>query len=124
MAAAYGLNALELPAEYQIMWLGTASLIESTISSLIAPLDEHPDDHLCISLDTEWNMSRREGVSIIQLAFHLEPNVIYIIPVSFHHVLINFYSQLLFRPINLGIIFPPLCFVFLSLIESSKLVVE
>ncbi|KAJ7866109.1 hypothetical protein B0H13DRAFT_2352691 [Mycena leptocephala] len=35
------------------------NLIESALSSLIAPLDIDPRAHLCVSLDAEWNISRQ-----------------------------------------------------------------
>ena len=84
IAAAYGLMALELPPTTNISWLGTPELTESTFSSIMASVDLDPDEHLCISLDAEWNISRRIGVSIMQIALHSQPDIIYIIPV--HHI--------------------------------------
>lgn len=52
------------------------------MSSILAPLDLDPNAHLCLSLDAEWNVSRRVGVSIIQIAPHSDPDTIFVIPVS------------------------------------------
>lgn len=84
IAAAYGLTALELPSTMNISWLGTSELTESMFSSVMASVDLDPEAHLCISLDAEWNVSQRMGVSIMQIALHSQPDIIYIIPV--HHI--------------------------------------
>ncbi|KAJ7838160.1 hypothetical protein B0H13DRAFT_2367672 [Mycena leptocephala] len=81
MAAAHGLKSLTLPTILAVNYLGTVNLVESALSSLIAPLDIDPRAHLCVSLDAEWNISRQVGVSILQIAAHSEPDIIYIIPV-------------------------------------------
>ena len=81
VAAAYGLTLLELPDSLKITWLGTSELVETTLSSLISPLDLSEHSNVCISLDAEWNLSRRTGVSILQIAPHNDSNVVYIIPV-------------------------------------------
>jgi hypothetical protein len=60
----------------------TPSLVEGDLSSLFSPLDLDKNMHLCVSLDAEWNVSRRVGVSIIQIAPHSRPDEIYIISVS------------------------------------------
>lgn len=80
IAAAYGLKPLELPTDLQVHILGASILVESVLASLMAPVD-HQNAHICISIDAEWNLSRRVGVSIIQLAPHSDPKNIYIIPV-------------------------------------------
>ncbi|KAF8057791.1 hypothetical protein FPV67DRAFT_1786257 [Lyophyllum atratum] len=80
VAAAYGLKELNLPSTTTVSWLSTSDLTESAISSLMAPLDSSPDEHICVSLDAEWNISRRVGVSIIQIAPHSQPDDIFIIP--------------------------------------------
>jgi hypothetical protein len=81
IAAAYGLTALELPPTMTVSWLGTFNLTESTLASIMASVDQDPQTAHCASFDAEWNISRRIGVSIIQLVLHSNPNVIYIIPV-------------------------------------------
>ena len=78
---AHGLKALELPHSLRAKVLGTSSLVETTLSSLMAPLDVDPNHTLCFSLDAEWNISRLMGVSIIQLAPHSDPDSVFIIPV-------------------------------------------
>jgi hypothetical protein len=81
VAAAYGLKPINLPDTAKVSVLDTTELTESTLASIMAPLDVNPDAHLCVSLDAEWNISRRVGVSVIQLAPHSEPDSIFIIPV-------------------------------------------
>lgn len=56
------------------------------------PLDKDPSDSLCLSLDAEWNISRSSSVSIIQLAPHLDPPSVYIIPVSSIQLLVIHHS--------------------------------
>ncbi|KAG6849716.1 hypothetical protein H0H93_006013 [Arthromyces matolae] len=80
-AAASGLKALTLPEDVQVTILSNADLCEKSLSCLMLPLDLDDDASLCISFDAEWNMSRRLGVSIIQIASHSDPKNIYIIPV-------------------------------------------
>ena len=82
MAAAHGLDPLVLPSTANIQVLGMAALVDGVLSSLLAPLDNDPEMSLCVSLDAEWNVSRTIGVSILQIAPHLDPNLVYIIPVS------------------------------------------
>ncbi len=65
----------------QVLVLETHDLVERVLSHWLAPLDLDETAHLCVSLDAEWNMSRRIGVSIIQLASHSDCDHIYIIPV-------------------------------------------
>jgi hypothetical protein len=92
VAAAYGLTQLELPDSLKITWLGTSELVETTLSSLISVLDLNKHETVCISLDAEWNISRRTGVSILQIAPHNVPNIVYIIPVRRNESLINKYK--------------------------------
>jgi hypothetical protein len=82
MAVAHGLKTFELPKNLKVEILGTSSIVEAILSSLMAPLDNDPNQYLCISLDAEWNTSRTVGVSIIQIASHSEPDSVFIIPVS------------------------------------------
>ena len=81
VAAAYGLILLELPDSLKIIWLGTSELVETTLSALIYVLDLSEHANICVSLDAEWNLSRLTRVSILQIAPHDDPNVVYIIPV-------------------------------------------
>ena len=83
MAQAHGLEPLLLPNPVSYSILGTAALVESVLSSLPAPLDVYSEAHICVSFDAEWNISRRTGVSIIQIAPHAEWEKIYIIPVRY-----------------------------------------
>jgi hypothetical protein len=92
VAAAYGLTLLELPDSLKITWLGTSELVETTLSSLISILDLSEHANVCISLDAEWNLSRRTGVSILQIAPHNDSNVVYIIPVRQNESLIIKYE--------------------------------
>jgi hypothetical protein len=82
MAVAHGLKTFELPINLKIEILETHSIVEAVLSSLMAPLDNDPNHHLCISLDAEWNTTRTIGVSIIQIAPHSEPDSVFVIPVS------------------------------------------
>jgi hypothetical protein len=84
MASAYGLKELKLPDSLRIIVLDSPTLVEGMLSSLFPPLDSDENAVLAISLDAEWNLSRRIGVSIIQIAPHSRPNEIYIIPVCPH----------------------------------------
>ncbi|KAJ3505980.1 hypothetical protein NLJ89_g7126 [Agrocybe chaxingu] len=80
MATAYGLKPLKTPSDMQTHILSTSALVESVFSSLLAPLDLDESAHLCASVDAEWNVSRRVGVSIIQVHPHVTSNTVYIIP--------------------------------------------
>ncbi|KAF5384343.1 hypothetical protein D9615_003177 [Tricholomella constricta] len=62
VAAAYGLKPITLPNTVKVLVLDTLELTESTLASIMAPLDLDPDTHLCI-------------------APHSEPDSIFIIPV-------------------------------------------
>jgi hypothetical protein len=81
MASAYGLKELKLPDSLRTVVLNSPTLVEGVFSSLLSSLDSDKDAVLAVSLDAEWNISRRIGVSIIQIAPHSQPNEIYIIPV-------------------------------------------
>ncbi|KAJ7479110.1 hypothetical protein FB451DRAFT_1172230 [Mycena latifolia] len=81
MAAAHGLNSLTLPTELKVVLLDSMNLIQDAFLSLVGPLDSDNQAHICASLDAEWNISRRVGVSVLQIAPHSHPSLIYIIPV-------------------------------------------
>ncbi|KZT32687.1 hypothetical protein SISSUDRAFT_1133021 [Sistotremastrum suecicum HHB10207 ss-3] len=78
--ASRGLDILKLPEQTEIHILNTLTLIDTRISALLLPLDEDPVASLCVSIDAEWNISRKIGVSLLQIAPHSMPNHIYIIP--------------------------------------------
>jgi hypothetical protein len=82
IAAAHGLKSLTLPTTLKITYLDSASLVQDAFKSLVAMIDSDEQARLCVSLDAEWNISRRLGVSVLQIAPHSSPNTIYIIPVS------------------------------------------
>lgn len=92
IAAAHGLGSFVLPQTLSTLVLHTAEVVETVLSSLMEPLDKDPSDSLCLSLDAEWNISRSSGVSIIQLAPHLDPPSVYIIPVSSIQLLVIHHS--------------------------------
>ncbi|KAG6809744.1 hypothetical protein H0H92_014893, partial [Tricholoma furcatifolium] len=81
ISAAHGLKPLTMPSTVHLNFLPNSDLCEKALSSLMAPLDIDPNAHLCISIDAEWNTSRRVGVSILQLAPHSDQDNIFIIPV-------------------------------------------
>ena len=81
MASAYGLKELKLPDTLQTVVLNSPTLVEGVFSSSLSSLDSDKNAVLAVSLDAEWNISRRIGVLIIQIAPHSQPNEIYIIPV-------------------------------------------
>jgi hypothetical protein len=82
IAAAHGLRSLTLPTSIQVTYLDSLSLAQDAFKPLIAHLDSNTDQHCCISLDAEWNVSRRIGVSVLQIAPHVFPDTIFVIPVS------------------------------------------
>ncbi|KAJ7828670.1 ribonuclease H-like domain-containing protein [Mycena olivaceomarginata] len=81
IATAHGLQPLELPKSLQVKSLDTPQQLEGICSSLMALLDGDPKAHLSLSLDAEWNISRKVGVSVVQIAPHPTPDSIFIIPV-------------------------------------------
>ncbi|PPQ83785.1 hypothetical protein CVT24_007139, partial [Panaeolus cyanescens] len=81
VAKAYKLQELHLPESLNVITLQSDDLIEAALSSLISELDLDEKAVLLVSLDAEWNVSRTTGISILQLAPHSHPDIIYIIPV-------------------------------------------
>ncbi len=82
MASAYGLKELKLPDSLRTIVLNSPTLVEGVLSSLLSSLNSDKNTVLAVSIDAEWNVSRRVGVeSIIQIAPHSRPDEIYIIPV-------------------------------------------
>lgn len=82
MSAAHGYLSLVLPDSVSIMFLGSAALVNSALLTILAPLEDNSAANICISVDAEWNISRTEGVSIIQIMSHSNPDLVFIIPVS------------------------------------------
>lgn len=84
MAEAYGLKELRLPEDVNVHVLDSMELIQGALAPLFQSLDVStsaaPPVPLVVSLDTEWNISRTVGVSVIQIAPH-DSTDIYIIPV-------------------------------------------
>jgi hypothetical protein len=100
MAVAHGLEPLELSKTLKVEFLATSTLVEAALSSLMASIDNDPDNYLCVSLDAEWNITRTVGVSIIQLAPHSEPDSVLIIPVGCSQNSTNFYLTDVYRFTN------------------------
>ncbi|KAJ7466068.1 hypothetical protein FB451DRAFT_1369813 [Mycena latifolia] len=98
IAVAHGLESLSLPATVKITYLDSISLVQDAFKSFVAALDADQQAHLCVSLDAEWNMSRRVGVSVLQIAPHLSPNTIYIIPDSSLRQCENWEDNISHRP--------------------------
>jgi hypothetical protein len=87
MAAAYDLEPLDLVLDFKIIWLCIYELVENTFSSLMAPLDLDNNKSLAASINVEWKISRRLGVSIFQVAPHSQPNTVFVILVSIFSLL-------------------------------------
>lgn len=81
-AAAYGLQSFSRPDHIKTIILSSSELAETVISSFSAALDLSPDTHQCWHMDTEYNISRKVGVSVLTLSPESEPDKIYILPVS------------------------------------------
>ncbi|KAH6904672.1 ribonuclease H-like domain-containing protein [Coprinopsis sp. MPI-PUGE-AT-0042] len=89
-ASANGLEELKLPAHLRITALETQISLESTLEALVPysspgyPAESSGSqiaDQQVFGFDAEWNISRKVGVSIIQLAPAALPNDVFIIPV-------------------------------------------
>lgn len=121
MAAAYGLEPLDLPPEFRIIWLGTYELVENTFSSLMAPLDLDKNMSLAASIDAEWRVSRRHGVSIFQVAPHSQPDTVFVIPVSLFGPLLPTLTLIVFVSFSSFTVYRHLYSDFCYLIGSLKL---
>lgn len=99
---AHGLKTLTLAPETTIVILQRATLIESVLASIIAVLKTSPSAHVLVSFDAEWNMTRRVGGSILQLAPHSFPNKIYIIPVAFIFIFLAVVVSILLITLSLS----------------------
>jgi len=49
----------------------------------MAPLDLDKNMSLAASIDAEWKISQKSGVSIFQVAPHSQPDTVFIIPVRY-----------------------------------------
>ncbi|KAF9528872.1 hypothetical protein CPB83DRAFT_853889 [Crepidotus variabilis] len=76
-------QALELPSNVHVEFLDTPQAVESAISPILVPQDAEIEDssNILVSMDTERNIMRAIGVSVIQLAFHSTPERIFVVPV-------------------------------------------
>ncbi|KAJ7588232.1 hypothetical protein C8J56DRAFT_1080162 [Mycena floridula] len=84
ISVARGLDVLVLPQDLKTIVLPTPELVESTLSSWFVPIDDNPNYSMTVQVDAEWNVSRRTGVSILQLALDIPSDPlssVYIIPV-------------------------------------------
>lgn len=86
--AARPVEEFKLPPEIRITTLDNQNILEDTLSALTqhhshsgAGAPAVPAASPVFGFDAEWNMSRRIGVSIIQLAPSALPKDIFIIPV-------------------------------------------
>lgn len=119
IAAAYGLQPLEIPDSVKVHYLSAPDLVEAALSPLLELLDP-VDSSLCISIDAEWNISRTIGVSILQIAPHSDPNSIFIIPVRGMTSTSNTHSLKTCGRCTAFVFFPLHYFVFLSATGFSK----
>ncbi|KAJ7434441.1 hypothetical protein B0H11DRAFT_2208391, partial [Mycena galericulata] len=75
-----GLDSFEMPETVKVQFILDAELVDNIFSQFTALLDDDRNTHLCMSIDAEWNESRKSGISILQIAPHSEDTV-FIIPV-------------------------------------------
>ncbi|KJA22002.1 hypothetical protein HYPSUDRAFT_202494 [Hypholoma sublateritium FD-334 SS-4] len=95
MSAAHGYSALVLPDSASITFIGSAALVNSALLTILAPLEDSSAANICVSVDAEWNISRTEGVSILQVTSHAKSDLIFIIPVYRFKTLPTALSRLL-----------------------------
>src|SRR6267154_3427404 len=81
IAAAYGLQSFNRPSSVKITVLSSSELVETVIGSFSSALDLDANAHQCWHMDTEYNISRKVGVSILTLSPESDPNSIYLLPV-------------------------------------------
>ncbi|KAJ7189729.1 hypothetical protein GGX14DRAFT_580474 [Mycena pura] len=79
-AAPRGLESLQIPKSVKVQFVSDSELVDKILCSFTATLDDDKDTHLCMSVDAEWNESRKTGVSILQIAPHSE-DIVFLIPV-------------------------------------------
>ncbi|KAJ3770589.1 ribonuclease H-like domain-containing protein [Lentinula raphanica] len=75
------IRVFELPKGFRPIMLHRHDQIDAALNPLVDIIERDPLACLHLSMDAEWNIRRRVGVSILQLCPHRDPTVIYIIPV-------------------------------------------
>ncbi|KAJ3898314.1 ribonuclease H-like domain-containing protein [Lentinula edodes] len=75
------LRVFDLPKGFRPTLLQRPDYIEKALGPLVEIIDQDSPETLYLSMDAEWNIRRRTGVSIIQLCPHIDPTVVYIIAV-------------------------------------------
>ncbi|KAJ3739312.1 ribonuclease H-like domain-containing protein [Lentinula detonsa] len=75
------LRMLSLPQGFKPTLLRGLDEVEEALEPLVELVDQDPNASLYLSMDAEWNVRRRLGVSILQLCPHMDPTVVYIITV-------------------------------------------
>ncbi|KAJ3813690.1 ribonuclease H-like domain-containing protein [Lentinula lateritia] len=75
------LRVFDLPKGFRPTLLKRPDYIEKALEPLAKVIDQDSLTTLYLSMDAEWNIRRRSGVSIIQLCPHIDPTVVYIIAV-------------------------------------------
>ncbi|KAE9387853.1 hypothetical protein BT96DRAFT_948054 [Gymnopus androsaceus JB14] len=70
-----------LPKGFKPVVIQRPDYIEKALAPLVDILDQEPSAALYLSLDAEWNVRRRIGVSVLQLCAHIDPPAVYIISV-------------------------------------------
>ncbi|KAJ3787743.1 ribonuclease H-like domain-containing protein [Lentinula aff. detonsa] len=75
------LHMLSLPQGFKPTLLRGLDEVEEALEPLVELVDQDPNASLYLSMDAEWNVRRRLGVSILQLCPHMDPTVVYIIAV-------------------------------------------
>ncbi|KIK66675.1 hypothetical protein GYMLUDRAFT_909987 [Collybiopsis luxurians FD-317 M1] len=75
------LPVFDLPKSCKVKVVQLPDYIDNALKSLVDLLDEDPDASLHLSMDAEWNVLRRTGVSILQLCPHTDPTTVYIVKV-------------------------------------------
>ncbi|KAK7012668.1 hypothetical protein R3P38DRAFT_3323885 [Favolaschia claudopus] len=78
-----GLESLCIPPHFRVQFLTDASSVDKILSSITAQLDDDPELHLCLSVDAEWNISRKLGIS------HLKVHRFASLPTSLLRLLIS-----------------------------------
>ncbi|KAF5357541.1 hypothetical protein D9757_012351 [Collybiopsis confluens] len=67
----------KLPQSFKVKVVQRPEYIDKALKPLVDFLDQDPDALLYLSLDAEWNISRRTGVSILQLCPHFDSEVVH-----------------------------------------------
>lgn len=72
---------LKLPETVSTVIVEDVQSIQNLFQRIMDPLNDSDDARITCSVDAEWNLSRTEGVSIIQVAPHHDISRIYIVKV-------------------------------------------